>query len=101
MNEKSCGALCDLAAPDEDAARPAGEWNDANLVCKGPFVQYALNGSQIVSVDIDLCYEVGRNPDGSTNKFKYAWRDMPRLGHIGLQDHGGRIEFRAIRIREL
>ena len=101
MQRHSCGALYDLVAPEVDMARPAGEWNEANLVCKGSFVQYALNGRQIVSVDIDQWSEAGRNPDDTENKFKYAWRDMSRLGHIGLQDHGGQVWFRDIRLRSL
>jgi hypothetical protein len=60
-----------------------------------------LNGTLVVDADIDQWSEAGKNPDGTPNKFKYAWKDMPRLGHIGLQDHGGYVEFRNIKIKEL
>lgn len=94
-----CGALYDMVAPRVDAARPAGEWNQMWLSCRGAFIALDLNEERVLEVDIDRWDTPGKNPDGTPNKFKYAWKDLPRRGHIGLQDHGGRIWFRAIRIR--
>ena len=101
VDKQSCGALYDLVAPEVDAARPAGEWNQATLLCKGPFIEFELNGEPVLDVDIDQWDMLGRNPDGSGNKFKYAWAKMPKKGYLGLQDHGGRIWFKNIRMREL
>jgi len=94
-----CGALYDMVAPRVNAARPAGEWNPMRLSYRGSFITLDLNGERVLEVDIDQWDTPGKNPDGTPNKFKYAWKDLPRRGHIGLQDHGGRIWFRAIRIR--
>ena len=96
-----CGALYDMVAPEVNAARPVGEWNRMRLSCKGPAIQVELNGERVIQADIDQWDTPGKNPDGSDNKFKYAWKDMPRCGHLGLQDHGGRVWFRHVRIREL
>jgi len=101
LTRHHCGALYGLVAPEMDAARPAGEWNQMILLCKGPFVELDLNGQRVLDVDIDQWDMPGVNPDGSANKFKYAWKDMSKCGYLGLQDHGGRIWFRNIRIREL
>ncbi len=101
LDRHSCGALYDLVAPETDATRPAGEWNQAALLCKGPFIEFELNGKRVLEVDIDQWEVPGRNPDGSGNKFKHAWAEMPRKGYLGLQDHGGRIWFRHIRLREM
>lgn len=100
MAKNSSGALYDLVAPSVNAVRPAGEWNEATVECDGSLVRLTLNGTVVVEADIDRWTEPGRNPDGTANKFKYAWRDRPRRGHIGLQDHGGYIEFRNVKVAE-
>ena len=99
QNRHSCGALYDMVAPPVDVARPAGEWNDVLLVCQGPRIVLDFNGQRALDVDIDQWDTARVNPDGSDNKFEHAWKDMPRAGHIGLQDHGGAIWFRNIRIK--
>lgn len=95
------GALYDLVAPDVNAARPPGEWNTVLLTCKGSLIGLIMNEQRVLDVDIDQWDKPGINPDGSSNKFKYAWKDMPQKGHIGLQDHGGKIWFRNVCIRLL
>lgn len=101
MVRNSSGALYDLVAPSTNAVKPAGEWNTARVKCDGSLIELTLNGVVVVEADIDQWDTPGKNPDGSENKFKYAWKDMPRLGHIGLQDHQGYAEFRNIKIKEL
>jgi len=56
---------------------------------------------QIIDMDVDLWTEPHKNPDGTANKFNTAIKDMPRVGHIGLQDHDQPIWYRNIRIRAL
>ena len=101
MNKHSSGALYDLVAPSSNAVKPAGEWNQAIITCDRNRIQLQLNGAVVVETDIDQWAVAGKNPDGSGNKFKYAWRDRPRSGHIGLQDHGGYAEFRNIKLLQL
>lgn len=101
MVRNSSGALYDLVAPSSNAVRPAEEWNQITIKCNGSLIQLTLNGTVVVEADIDQWSAAGKNPDGSDNKFLYAWRDRPRKGHIGLQDHGGYIEFRNIKIQVL
>lgn len=99
-DEHACGALYDLVAPATDAARPAGEWNRLEVTCDGGILQESLNGERVLDVDLDRWIRPGENPDGTANKFENAWADMPRRGHVGLQDHGDRAWFRDVRIRE-
>ncbi|MFE5318462.1 DUF1080 domain-containing protein [Paenibacillus sp. NPDC056579] len=99
MVRNSAGALYDLVAPSSNAVRPAGEWNRLIIRCDRNDIQITLNSVPVVEADIDQWSIPGKNPDGSDNKFKYAWKDQPRLGHIGLQDHGGYVEFRNLKIK--
>ncbi|ULL16709.1 DUF1080 domain-containing protein [Paenibacillus sp. H1-7] len=99
MVRNSAGALYDLVAPSSNAVRPAGEWNRLIIRCDRNDIQITLNSVPVVEADIDQWSSPGKNPDGSDNKFKYAWKDQPRLGHIGLQDHGGYVEFRNLKIK--
>lgn len=99
--KNSCGALYGLVAPRVAAYRPAGQWNDLTIACDGPLISVRLNGVDIAEADLDQWTVPGMNPDGTTNKFRYAWSEVPRRGHIGLQDHNGRVWFRNIRIKVL
>jgi len=101
LNKHDSGALYDLVPPAANAVRPAGKWNQTRLKCAGPLIEFDLNGQRVLDVDIDAFDTPGKCPDGEASKFKYAWKDLPKRGHIGLQDHNGVIWFKAIRIREL
>ena len=88
-----------MIAPSSNALRPAGEWNQMRMCCEGARVEVELNGVQVVEADIDQFDTPGMNPDGTKNKFKYAWKTMPRVGHIGLQTHGGMYGVSDVKIR--
>ena len=89
----------DLQPPAVDATKPAGEWNTTRIVVNGAHVEHWLNGKRIVAYDL------------WTDEWKRLvavskFRDHPRYaraksGRIGIQDHGDRIAFRTIRVREL
>ncbi len=95
----STGSNYALHAPSEAAAKPVGEWNKVRIVAVGPHVEHWLNGKKVVE------YEQG-SPEWAAlvkaSKFD-QWPAYGRAmrGHIGLQDHGDRVAFRNIRIREL
>jgi type 1 glutamine amidotransferase len=96
-----CGAIYDCLAPSRNAAKPAGEWNHVVLTCKGNRIEACMNGEAIIDMDLDRWTEANRNPDGTGNKFRTPYRDMPRKGHIGFQDHGNPVWYRNIRIKPL
>jgi hypothetical protein len=100
LDSHDCGALYDMVPPASDAVKPAGEWNRLELSCRGHRVQETLNGEEVLDVDLSNWDVPGENPDGSSNKFDHAWADMPRRGHLGLQDHDGAVWFRDIRVRD-
>jgi len=97
----ACGAIYDCLAPRKNVVKKAGEWNHYTITCKANKIYVALNGEQIIDMDLDLWTEPHKNPDGTANKFRTAYKDMPRAGHLGLQDHGDPIWFRNIKIKPL
>lgn len=96
-----CGALYDMVAPCKSMEKPVGAWNHMVITCKGPIISVELNGEKICQMNEDQFDKPGLNPDGTPNKYKNAWKDMPRKGHIGLQDHGGRVWFKDVKINVL
>lgn len=96
-----CGALYDCAAPLVNAALPAGQWNRLEVTCKGTKLRARLNGQLIHDLDLSLWSTPHKNPDGSDNKFSRAYATMVQAGHIGIQDHGGRVWLRNVKLRDL
>jgi len=97
----ACGAIYDCQGPSKEMVKKTGEWNHYTITCKANKIYVVLNGEQIIDMDLNLWTEAHKNPDGTPNKFHTAYRDMPRVGHIGLQDHGDPVWFRNIKIKPL
>jgi hypothetical protein len=98
----SIGAVYDCKAADKEPnIKPVGEWNRYTIIAKDNWIHIMLNGKLVNSMNLDRWTEAGKNPDGSKNKFKTAYKDMAREGHIGLQFHGQPIWFRNVRVKTL
>jgi hypothetical protein len=95
------GSLYDAKEAAVSAGKPDGEWNVMTLTCKGPSIKATVNGQTTVDLNIDQWTEPNKNPDGSKNKFKTPLKDMPRVGHLGLQYHGQPVWFRKFEIKPL
>lgn len=77
----------------------ANEWNSVRLVVKGTHVEHWLNGKQVVAYELGSAdWETRRKASKFANAEMYG---RATRGHIALQDHGDRVYFRNIRIREL
>ena len=101
-NEKhNCGAIFDCLAPSKQMIKNPGEWNHYTIIADANKIYVILNGEQVINMDLDLWTEAHKNPDGSQNKFNYAYKDMPREGHIGLQYHGQPVWYRNLKIKTL
>lgn len=96
-----CGGIFDCVTPRDPELKDLGEWNEMVILAKGSHIYVLLNGHQVTGADLDKWTEAGKNPDGSRNKFKFAYKDMGRSGRIGLQYHGQAISFRNMRILSL
>ena len=95
------GSLYDAKEASVSAGKPDGEWNVMTLTCKGPSIKATVNGQTTVDVNIDQWTEPKKNPDGTKNKFRTPLKDMPRVGHLGLQYHGQPVWFRKFEIKSL
>lgn len=95
----SAASCYGLYPPTKDVCKPAGEWNHTRIVIKNGHVEHWLNGEKVVE------YEKGSdewNKKVAASKFsKYPNFGKPKEGHIDLQDHGDKVEFRNIKIRTL
>jgi hypothetical protein len=95
------GAVYDLAKPTKNAMRPAGEWNHIEITCDKNLIEIELNGEKVNHLNLDQWTEKNKRPDGSAHKFDVAYKDHPRKGHIGLQDHGSDCWFKNIKLLPL
>ncbi|MHC4743527.1 MAG: 3-keto-disaccharide hydrolase [Planctomycetota bacterium] len=97
----SCGAVYDIQKPSVNSVKPAGEWNRMTIMAKGPNISIVMNDEQIIDIDLDNWTEARKNPDGTPNKFKTAYKDAARVGAFGFQDHGKPVWYRNIRVKKL
>ena len=100
-DKHSAGGVFDIVAPKVNAVKPAGQWNRMTIMADGSLICVVLNGQLVVDVNLDDWAEPHTNPDGTKNKFDVAYKDLPRSGTICLQDHGGKVWYRNIRVKEL
>jgi hypothetical protein len=77
------GAIYRLAAANQRASRPVGEWNTFEIEARGADIRVSLNGTLVSQL----------TADGS----------RPSVGHIGLQNHhpGSRVQFRNLQVESL
>ena len=98
-------AIYDAMPPSKSMAKPVGEWNHFTITCKGPTVSVVFNGEEVINANLDNWPEIGKNPDGTPNKFKKALKDFARSGPIGLQGLHGKAQapvyYRNMKIKVL
>jgi hypothetical protein len=95
------GAIYDLVKPTENAMKPVGEWNHAEITCHNNLIEVALNGENVSRMNLDEWTQPNKRPDGAPHKFDLVFKDHPRHGYIGLQDHGSPCWFKNIKLRHL
>ena len=95
----SAAALYGLIAGAEKELKPVGEWNSGKIVVKGNHIEHWLNGRKVVETDIGT--DAWKDMIAGS-KFK-DWKQFATApqGMICLQDHGDKVWFRDLQIREL
>lgn len=95
----SAGANYALHAPVKDVTRPVGEWNQGRLVVNGNDVQHWLNGTKVVEYTLGTAEWNAMVKDSKFNEWPRYGRETS--GHLVIQDHGDRVQFRNLRVRRL
>ena len=95
---RTLGSLYDLL-PAAASKRPnaIGQWNTARIVVQGSHVEHWLNGAKILEYERgspEFRSQVAASKFSSVAGFSF-WSD----GHILLQEHGGEVAFRNLKIR--
>jgi hypothetical protein len=85
------GSVYGVVPPSKDALKPAGEWNSFRIVARGRQVTVELNGTKVVDANLDEHKDKAKEHPGI----------LREKGHIGLQSHDGRVEFRNIYLKPL
>jgi hypothetical protein len=96
---RKAGSLYDMYPVEKKVVHPAGRWNHARIVADGKHLEHWLNGVNVVEAMID-------SSDWIDRIAKSKWKDAKKFGReerglIDLQDHGDKVEYRNIKIREL
>ncbi len=101
---RTVGSLYDLIrAENNDSSRGknfkgVGQWNNARIVVKGGHVEHWLNQVKVVEYD-----RFSQTFKALVEKSKYEkWENFGRIpeGLLLLQDHGDKVSFKNIKVRE-
>ncbi len=92
------GAIYDLVSPQKNFMRPARQWNQMRVQCDKNLIQVMVNGDASSRMDLDQWTTKNKRPDGTDHKFDVAYKEHPRTGYIGLQDHGSDVWYRNIKL---
>ncbi|MFV1967394.1 MAG: DUF1080 domain-containing protein [Pirellulaceae bacterium] len=94
-NYQHHGSIYGVVPAKTGHLKPAGQWNDQEIICNGRHVKVTLNGTVIIDADLD-------------NVTPLDGHDHPGLkyekGHISLHAHGNygaKVFFRNIRVKKL
>ncbi len=98
-----CQAGCDyamhLADDSKKKLNPPGEWNNSKIVFDNGHVEHWLNGQKLLEFE-------AWSKDWFKRRNSGKWNDKPEyglspIGHLCLQDHGAKIWFKNIKVKEL
>ncbi len=95
----SAGSLYALIAAEGKELKPVGDWNTGRIVKRGQHLEHWVNGKKVVETTIQ---SNEWNKLVADSKFS-AWEQFGKTdkGHICLQDHGDKVWYRNLKIREV
>ena len=93
------GSLYDMIQATPGAVKPAGEWNQVEIVSNNGKLDFYLNNVHVVSTTM---WDDNWKKMVAGSKFK-EWPEFGtfKTGHIALQDHGNDVWYRNIMVKKL
>ena len=99
LPHRQVASLYDMYAPNSSPYLPAGQWNIAGIRVLDNEVEHWLNGELVLQYNL-------RSADFIQRKQESKWNDdadwaKAGIGHISLQDHGDKVEFKRVAVRRI
>ncbi len=99
-DDTSAASIYLLQAPAKDKkVKPAGEFNTARIVAVGTHLEHWLNGEKVLDVETDTDDWLKRIEKTKFGPIEDIFQN-PK-GRIMIQDHGNKVWFRNIEIRQI
>jgi len=91
--------LYDLISASPEMTKPAGEWNQVDIISNNGALEFHMNATKVLSVTM---WDDNWKKMIAASKFK-QWPDFGtyKTGRIALQDHGDQVWYRNIKVRKL
>ena len=98
-DKKRTADLYDILGSQNRKLVAPGEWNSGRIVVNDNMVQHWLNGIKVLEFDRESSnYKEALSQSKFRNRPNFG---VVKQGHILIQDHGGGVAFRNIRIKRL
>jgi hypothetical protein len=93
------GDLYDLISSSSEPAKPAGEWNHAEIISNEGKLDFYLNGQHIINTRM---WDDNWKQMVAGSKFK-SMPDFGKFtkGYLALQEHGNEVWYKNIKIKKL
>ncbi len=96
----SAGALYGFYPAAGTLVKPLGEWNQVRIVARGSVVETWFNGTKITD-KADFDSPEFKAMVAKTKFAKWPTYGLGRKGSIGVQEHGGMVWYRNVKIRDI
>ena len=99
IHKHRAGDLYDLIASSPETVKPAGEWNQVEIISDKGSLEFYQNGEKVLATTLwDDNWK--KLVEGSKFAAMPGWGTF-KSGRIALQDHGDNVWYRNIRIKRL
>jgi len=85
------GSIYGVVPSKDPKPNPPGEWNTMHIVAKGRQIKVILNEKVLVDANLDEHKSEAKTHPGI----------LREEGHVGVQNHGNRVEFKRIWVKKL